>query len=174
MAEAQENQAAPEEPKKKSPIVVIGAVAALMLIEAVGVYVLVGMTTASDSYADEIELGETDPDEQISEVKMIHDRFQNRTTGRVWQWEAEIVLKVRQKHLERVNRILETRASEIKEGIGKIIASALDRQLSEPGRTTIDRQVTAYVDELFGHDAEGVSRVDDVLIPTLTGNPADF
>lgn len=174
MAENAEATAEAGPAKKQLPIMAIGIVAALMLIEAVGVYLLVGMTSASGAGAAELEVTEADPGEQIVEVAMVKDRFQNRTTGRVWEWQAEVVLKVRQKNSELVTGMLEQRKAELKEGVGKIFAAALDRHLSDPGRTAIDRQVTVYVNEVFGTDEEGVPRIEDVLIPTLSGKPADF
>jgi len=160
--------------KKKPPIMMIGIVAGVMLVEAVGVYLLVGMTSAAGARAStELVDGKADPAEQIVEIEMIKDKFQNRTTGRVWQWQIEVFLKVRQKNVEHVTGTLTTRKAELKEGVSKIISSALDRHLAEPGRNTIDRQLTAYVNEMFGLDAEGTPRVEDVLIPALSGTPAD-
>ncbi|MEM7623540.1 MAG: hypothetical protein AAF235_10110 [Planctomycetota bacterium] len=161
--------------KKSSPVMLIAVVAALMLIEGVVVYVLVGMTSASGASASELELVEgSDADAQLAEIPLLTERFQNRSTGRVWLWETEIVLKVQQKNTERVSATLERNKAEIREGIAKLIGSATDRQLAEPGRQTMDRRLTAYVNEIFGSDGEGNPRVSDVLLPTLHGHPADF
>lgn len=162
--------------KKKSPIMLFAIVGGLMVAEAIGVYLLVKMTSAAPSTAAELELegGSEDDDERIVEIPLLHERFQNRSTGRVWLWETEVVLKVRNRNVELINRQLERRAAEVKEGVAKIVGRALDRQLAEPGRETIDRQLTAYCNDIFGLDADGMPRIEDVLIPTLHGAPADF
>jgi len=166
---------APKQQKKKGGLVVVGGVVALMILEAVAVYVLVGMTGAASTSAAELALSEGVPDgERQVELELVKERFQNRSTGRVWLWETEIVLKVREKNLPRVESIIERRRAEIREGISKIIGSAMDRQLSEPGRQTMDRQITAYLNDVFGTTGEGEPRIDDVLLPTLQGHPADF
>lgn len=167
---------APPAEKKKSPIMLFGVVGALMVAEAVGVYILVGMTSAPATQAAQVELlpGELDDAEKVIEVELVNESYHNRSTGRPYLWQTEIVLQVRQKNVEWVNALIGQRKAEIRENIAKIIGGALDRHLSEPGRQTIDRQITSYVNGMFGTDGTGADRVHDVLIPTLHGNLADF
>jgi hypothetical protein len=94
-------------------------------------------------------------------------------TGRVWEWKVEIFVRVRAKNLDEVKRIQERDAATIKEGVALIFRRAHDRHLREPGLETITRQVTTYINEIFGADPDGVPRIDRVIIPECKGFPAD-
>lgn len=173
MAE-QEKQAAETEAKKKSPLMLVGVVGVLMLLEAVGVYALVHMTSPRMSEA-RLDLHPIeDEQDRLVEVLLVEDRFINISTGRVWQWQATVYLKVRNRNIERVESEMEKRSAEIKEGVAEIIASAQDRHLREPGRETIKRQLSAYVNDVFGVDAEGRHRVEQVVISRWLPSPMDF
>jgi flagellar basal body-associated protein FliL len=165
---------ATETEKKKNPLILFGVVGVLMLLEAVGVYVLVTMTSPdSTSAMVDLENG-ADEASRLTEVLLVEDRFINISTGRVWQWQATIYLKVADKNLERVQSDMEKRQAEIKQGVAEIIAAAQDRHLREPGRETVKRQLTAYVNEVFGHDGEGAPRVASVVISRWLPSPMDF
>lgn len=172
----EEQQAAEstDEPKKKSPLILFGVIGVMMIAEALGVYVLMSMGGPATSEAD-VELYEgEDEEESLVEVLLVEDRFINISTGRVWQWAATIHLKVKNKNLERVETEMAKREAEVKEGIAEIIASAQDRHLREPGRETVKRQLTAYVNDMFGVDGEGENRVERVVISRWLPTPMDF
>jgi flagellar basal body-associated protein FliL len=97
-------------------------------------------------------------------------------TGRVWVWDASITVRVRKRYEEKVNGLLQKRVAEIHEGIATIFRRATSAQLKEPGLETINRQLTAYLDEVFGKDTTGdepVSHIERVLIPRCRGFPAE-
>ena len=150
----------------------LAVVAVLMIVEAGAVFLVVSMTGGgSTASAAELEGELTDQDE-LTEVLLVEEQFQNTQSGRVWEWQTEIHLKVRQKNLDGprgVNPTLERRKAEIKEGISLIFRRAQHKHLQEPGLQTISRQVTAYVNEVFGVDAEGQPRVERVVIPVCKG-----
>ncbi len=158
--------------KKKPPIIMLAIIALLMLGEAGVVYVVASMTSGgSDAGAAELE-GEVAEGDELVEVELLADQFQNTQSGRVWEWQTEIFLKVRQKNLEGprgVTLTLEKRNAEIKEGIALIFRRAQHKHLQEPGLQTISRQVTAYVNEVFGTDADGLPRIERVVIPVCKG-----
>lgn len=158
---------------KKSPVKAIGIVAALMIVEGVAVFMFVGKTGPQPVAAAEVK-GEHDADEHASvEIPLIEDKFQNMQTGRVWVWDTEIVLKVKSKYEKAVSKLLESRAAEIKEGVSMIFRRAQHTHLKEPGLETINRQISAYINEVIGKDAEGKERVERVVIPKCKGFPAD-
>ncbi|MBZ0173249.1 MAG: hypothetical protein K8E66_12770 [Phycisphaerales bacterium] len=174
MADEEKSVEPTDEPKKKSPLILFGVVGVMMLAEALGVYVLMSMGGPSTSGAmDDLAYVE-DEEERLVEVLLVEDRFINISTGRVWQWAATIHLKVKHKNLERVETEMAKREAEVKEGVAEIIASAQDRHLREPGRETVKRQFTAYVNDMFGVDAEGENRVERVVISRWLPSPMDF
>ena len=161
-------------PKKSGGLKMILIIAVMMIIEGAGVFFLVSsMSGPKDVAADEIEGLEGTGDEAPVELKLVEDRFQNMQTGRVWEWRVQIYLRVRQKNVDEIKAIEERDAASIKEGVALIFRRANDRYLREPGLETITRQLTTYLNEVFGLDADGLPRIDRVIIPECKGFPAD-
>lgn len=162
-----------QQPKKSGKLLLI-VVAAIMLVEGVAVVVIMKLTSGGRGAQAEI-VGRDEADaEAFSEVQLLAGRFQNMTTGRVWDWEVELHLKVRNKNMERVQRSLDQRSAEIRAGIATIVRRAPHTQLKEPERRSITRQVHAMMDEVLGTDPLGESYIGEVLVPVCDGYPADF
>ncbi len=162
--------AAPATTPKKRPLKVIAIVAGLMLAEAAGVYVLIGLTgSGTQQAAAEIHGADQAELQQLVEIEILEEKFQNMQTGRAWIWDTQIVLKVKVKNEAFVTGELEMRAAEIREGISQIMRRAQHAHLREPELTTLNRQLTAYLDKAFGPDPDGHSRVERVLIPRCKG-----
>lgn len=160
--------------KKKPPIKMIGVVAGLMLLEAVGVVLFLGMAGGGPQAAEaNLEEHATDH-ESLVELALVADKFQNMQVGRVWIWDVEIFLKIKEKNTTFVEAELADRAAEITEGVSQIMRRAQHNQLKEPGLETLNRQLAAYVDKTLGQDPDGMSYVERVLIPKCRGFPADF
>ncbi len=177
MPDEQDNQdqAATTAPPSKSSKLPILIVAGLMLAEGVLVYLGVGILGSGPSQtAAEIQgLDELDREQQV-EILLSEERFQNMQSGRVWGWQAEIWLKVRQKNETQVQAVMERDAAEIKEGIALIFRRAEDRNLREPGLETLSRQLTTFVHKVFGVDSDDDTLVERVIIAKLKGNPEDI
>jgi flagellar basal body-associated protein FliL len=161
--------------KKGLPIKTIGIVAGLMLAEAAGVFFFVSATGPHNqaSGAQEIKGAEKADLEASVEVPLLEEKFQNMQTGRAWIWDTEIVLKVRKRNEEYVTKELEQRHAEIGEGIALIFRRSPHSNLKEPGLETINRQVTAYMNQVLGKDADGKERLERVVMPKCRGFPAD-
>lgn len=178
MADEQvEQQDAPESGgKKKPPFLAAIVVAVLMIVEGAGIFIVLKLTSGGPQAADAAVLeGQAEAEaESMQEILLVEDKFQNMQSGRVWLWDTQIYLKVRQKNASTVEGVLERRQAEVKEGIAMIFRKAQDRHLREPGLETIGRQLKSYVDEVFGTDPDGFARVDRIIVPTMQGFPADF
>ena len=111
--------------------------------------------------------------EIVTEVMIVSDRFPNHQSGKIWLWDTEIQIQVKQKNSEYVERILEERNAEIKTGISSLWRNAHHRYLTEPNLETMTRQLTEYLGEVLGEDAGGEPRVFKVLIPRCVGMPTD-
>jgi flagellar basal body-associated protein FliL len=157
------------------PIKMLAIVGVVMVVQAAGVYMLAKSTGPKEAQADPAHLPHADQTdhEATAEIQLVDDRFQNMQTGRAWIWDVEIVLKVRAKNEEAVNKVLETRAAEMKEGISMIFRRAQHTHLREPGLETLNRQLTSFLDSVFGKDAEQKSRIERVVIPKCKGYPAE-
>lgn len=161
--------------KKKPPIVAIGAVLAVMAVEGAVVFMVAGMTSGgSAASASELHDDHSSAAESIVEVPVFTGKFQNLTSGRVFIWETEIVLEVRQKNSQHITHQLEQRQAAVREAVARIYRRTQHAQLKEPGSESLIRQLTAMLDEFFGSDPDGHSRIERVLVPVCDGYPADF
>jgi hypothetical protein len=111
--------------------------------------------------------------EATVEVPLLEEKFRNMQTGRVWIWDTAIVLKVKARNQEFVEKELEKRSAELHEGVAMIFRRAPHSQLKEPELATVNRQVTAYVNQIIGKDSEGRDRIERVVIPRCNPFPTE-
>ncbi|MDX2114384.1 MAG: hypothetical protein SFZ24_02015 [Planctomycetota bacterium] len=199
-------EAAP--PKKGLPVKTIAAVAVLLVVEAVvviGVVKVLGKP--SEVKGVELEHAEHDDSAMLVEIPLLHEKFTNNSSGRVWMWDTEVILKVKKKHAGEpeaeggekkddghgggkeeaadahaaekpagmtVREEMKQRMAEIRTGVGAIVSAAQHPYFTEPGRETLSRQILEYLRGVFGQDAEGHERIEEVLIPRCLGFPADY
>lgn len=161
--------------KKKSPLMLVGIVAVIMVVEAVGVFMVVGATgkKPADAHAEEIKGAEHADTEQSVEIPLVDDKFQSMQGSQIWIWDVNVVLKAKKKNEKMVNDALEARAAEIHEAVAMIFRRAQLLQLREPGLETINRQISAYMNKLLGKDPEGKERFERVVIPKCKGFAAN-
>lgn len=165
----------PPQQKKKLPVKTIGIVLALLVVE--GVVVVGAMTMLggpSRVKGQDLAHSVDDTANELHEVLIVSDRFPNHSTGRVWLWDTEVQIKVKEKDLEYVKKTLEERNAEIKTGVSQIVRLAHHNHLKEPNLETLTRQFLEYLRTVFGADADGEQRVQAVLIPKCVGFPTDF
>lgn len=157
------------------PIKTIGIVGVIMVLEAVAVFFIFSKLgpkpVVADVHATDLK---EDATQEMVEIPVLEDKFQNHQQGKVWFWDVKIVVQTKAKNQEMVTSHLENRSAEVQEGIGQIIARAQPAQLKEPDRQTIVRQVSAYLNQLLGNDAEGHGLIERVLIPRCRGVPGEF
>jgi len=166
-----EEAAKPQKKSKKTVVVVLGLLAAEAVV-VVAVFML--WVQPGEVRGQDITVSADDHLNQLSEVLIVNDRFPNHHTGRVWLWDTEVQIQVRQKHVEYVRRVLEERNAEIKTGVSQIIRTAHHNHMKEPNLETLTRQLQTFLRQTFGEDASGDQRVVNVLIPKCVGFPADF
>jgi hypothetical protein len=161
--------------KKKPPIKTIGIVLALLVVEGAVVFFVASKLGGPTKAEGQEIVHEEDPSlDETAEVQIVADRFPNHNTGRVWLWDTEVQIKVKQRYLEEVQGVLEERAAEIRTGVSQIVRNAHHNHLKEPTLETLNRQMLTYLRGVFGQDPEGRERVEQVLIPKCVGFPSDF
>lgn len=171
MAEETEQKA--EETGKKSPVLTLAIVAAVMVLEAVGAvgFIMFSGGGAAEASANSIEGAEEAEAEQTLEITLVEGRFQNLSMTQAWTWQIDVVLQVKKKNEAAVTADLERRKAEITEGVALIIRRSAHAHLTEPGLETLHRQVSAYVEQTFGFDPDGDPLVERVIIPKCQGSP---
>jgi flagellar basal body-associated protein FliL len=173
-AEAPKEEAKPA--KKGLPIKTIGIIGAIMAIEAGALFFVLGGLGGpkkSEAAVDPKHV-EVDESQEVQEIEIVSEKFQNMTTGKVWVWDISLFVQVRQKNAERVEKVLEQRGAELKEGLSQIVSRAQHAQLKEPERQSLNRQFSAFLEKVVGMDADNKPLIDRVLIPKCRGFPADF
>lgn len=172
-AEAPAPEGAPEK-KKGLPIKTIAVIAVIMIVEAAAVFFVFGMLAKpKESHAEAPKTLEHDESNEIQEIEIANDKFQNLSTGRVWIWDISLFVQVKNKNAERIEKLLEQRKAEMQEGIGQIISRAQHAQLKEPDRQSLNRQLSGYLLKIIGSDTEGKAYFERVLIPKCRGYPTD-
>ena len=156
---------------KKTAIIVLG-----MLLAEAGLIVGVMTFLGAPSQVQAIDVqGEIDPGEAPVEVPVLHEKFTNMSTGRVWVWDIEVLVVTQKRYEERVKESLLTNDATVRTGVGEIVAAANHQSFNEPGRPTLTRQIREYLRQLIGRDmASGDEIVVDVLLPACTGFPTDY
>lgn len=174
-AEAPKDEAKPAK-KGGLPIKTIGIIGVIMAVEAAALFVVLGGLGGpkkSEAAVDPKHV-EHDETQEVQEIEIVSEKFQNMTTGKVWVWDVSIFVQVKQKNAERVEKVLEQRGAEIKEGLSQIVSRAQHAQLKEPERQSLNRQFSAFLEKVIGMDADNKPLIDRVLIPKCRGFPADF
>ncbi len=157
-------------PSKKI-LLVVGAIMALEGAAVVGFMMFTG--GPSNANAAAIQGEDLAQREQLVEIDLVRDKFQNMHGERIWLWDTEVKLKVREKNREWVTQQLEDRRGEIIEGISLIFRRAQPSHLKEPGLETLNRQITALLEQIFGPHPDGSPRFERVLIPKCLGFPSN-
>ena len=174
---ADENAGAEAPAKSKPPIKTIVVILALLVVEGAAIIFFMTMlgepseVSAVDVVADPEAAGET-----LVELTVLQEKFSNSKQGRLWIWDMQIDIAVAIKNQAAVQDVLDRRTSTIQAGIGRIVASAQHAYFQEPGYDTIRRQIMDFLNDpdVIGTDPEGEPMVDDVLIPSCIGFPADY
>lgn len=196
--------AADTPPKKSLPIKTIGAVAVMLILEAVAIIAVVKMFgKPSEVQGVGLEHMEHDEGDRLVEIPVLHEKYVNNSSGRVWIWDTEVIIKAKHKHAGEpemegekkggghgepaaegehgvhqagptVRVEMKERMAEIRTGIGAIMSSAQHAYFTEPARETLSRQILEYLRKVFGTDPEGHERIEEVLIPRCLGFPADY
>ena len=156
------------------PIKTIAIVAVLMIVEAAAVFFVVGSTMRKpvEAKAGELHGEEEAKLDALVELPLVEDKFQNMSQGQAWIWDAAVFIKVKKRDEAKVQEVLQARNAEIKEGISYIFRRAQHAQLKEAGLETMNREITAYMNEIIEKSPDGASRIEKILIPRCRGFPA--
>ena len=160
----------------KKPIKLILGVVIILGLEIGTIFITAMMTNKPKlATADPFKTSQLDEGERIVEVPVIKGRFPNRKSGRSMLYQTEITVQVKKKNEEKVKQLIEENQARIKMSVGTIWRNAEPRHFNEPYLSTLTRQVRETLEKIIDANLpEGEnSRVEGVLIPTLTGFPSD-
>lgn len=182
MAKDEKKQAekAPEKPaeapaKKGPPVKLIGTVGVIVVAQAIITFAVFSMVgpKKSDAHVDEHAIKHDDGSvtKEIAIIKDKDGQFQNSMSGTLFVWSADIYVQVKARNADSVENKLKIRSAEVKEELSRIFGKAQHAHLKEPDRQTLNRQITATLNKIFGNDEKGESLIERVLIPKCSGYP---
>jgi len=112
----------------------------------------------------------TRPWEEIHELPVAQVRVPNSNGARTTLYSVKVVVQVHHSEKQKVQEFLDNRKSTIEDVISRVIRSADERHLAEPGLDTLKRQVRYELSSLIGDE----KIVRSVLIPECTPLPTGF
>jgi flagellar basal body-associated protein FliL len=170
--EAKEAPKTEEKPAKGGlPIKTIGIIAVIMVIEAAAVFFIVGSTMKkpTEAQAHDVKHDEDAALDALVELPLVEDKFQNMQGGTTWIWDAAVYMKVKKRDEEKVTELLQARQAEIKEGIALVFRRAQPGALKEAGLETLNREISAFMNEIIEKAPDGTSRIQRIIIPKCRG-----
>lgn len=171
-------EAGKEAPKKKGlPIKTLVMIVGLMAVEGIAIFGAMSVMGKPSGVHGAVEhVGEQDPHEDLVELPVLNERFVNNADGRLWVWDTEIMVVVKEKHHYEVEEKLAKNAAKIRTGIGTIWSAGRLADFNEPGRVTLSNQVLEYLRTQVFEKAtvDEEDRIVEVLIPKCMGFPADY
>lgn len=166
-----EKGAAP--PKKKKSMATMGIFGGVMVVE--GLAIFFGMKLLGSEPDPTVGMMETlqtttAPFEESKEIEVAHVRVQNANGARTILYSVTIIARVRRENEEMLREFLDNRKATLNDAISRIIRSADEKHLAEPGLETLKRQVRFELSNLLGDDTV----IEQILIPEFTPLPTGF
>ena len=172
---AEQNEQEKKSASKKVPWKTVAVLAAVLLLEGVGVSALFWFAgKPAEVRADGASMDEAALLKQPVEVLVVEDRFQNTRTGRTYLYDTQVFIVLAKQHQAQVTKDLEAMNAQVHSAIATIFRRAEPAHLLEPELATLRRQIHAALNEHIGHDEEGKAIVQEVLIPKCMQYRADL
>lgn len=152
--------------KSKLPMKLIIIVGAVMLVEGAvlgGLWMMFGQPQQAE--AQELQEDTLSEQEELVEVLLIGDKFQNTRLGsQSFLYDTTIYVLVKRKNQAYVEERIESNINRLKEDITQIFARAEPAHLNEPELQTLKRHILAACEVHFKEDAEHDPYIEKVII----------
>lgn len=171
-ASSEAKPAAPPE-KKKGKFMTIGLVGGVMLVEGVAIFMFMKFMGTDPDPTHGMEQGmeaTSKPWEESQEIQVAQVRVPNSSGSRTLLYTVRVVVSVHHKDHDKVKVFMESRKNTIEDVISRVIRSADERHLAEPGLETVKRQIRYELGSLLGDE----SLIEQVLIPECMPLPTGF
>ncbi len=153
--------------KKGLPIKAMGIFGGVLLVEAVvivGIFMFAGgpSPAAADGGGD-LAVAEA---QQLVEVEIADEKFQNTRSGRTYFYDTTVHAVVKEKDQEAVTQRLDRMRASVLAEIDQVFRRAEPAQLQEFELATVRRQITAALNDRLGKDPEGEAYLQDLIVRT--------
>jgi len=167
-----ESDEAPPPAAKSRSLVTLGLFGGVMLIEGLAIFFCMkffgnepdptlgaeGLTPATQPWTETVELTVADL------------RVHNRNASRPMLYSVKIVVTVHHSNKQKMEDFLKNRASTIEDAMSRVLRSADETLMNEPGLESLRRQLRFELNTLIGDD----NTIEKVLVPSFTPLPAGF
>jgi flagellar basal body-associated protein FliL len=175
--EAPKPDAPPADPKaapegKRGKTLTFAVFGGVMLVEGLAIFMCMKLLGHEPDPTVGMEglAPTTKPWEESSELPVVQVRVPNNNGARPLLYSVKVVVQVHHGDKQKVQEFLENRKSTIEDTIGRVIRSADEKHLAEPGMETLKRQVRYELSSLIGDE----KIIERVLIPECVPLPAGF
>lgn len=167
-----EEPAKTEAPAKKGKAGTFAIFGGVMLIEGVAIFAAMKMFghEPDPTVGMETLAPTTKPWEESLELPVASVRVPNCNGSRTLLYSVKVAARVHSKEKDEVREFLEMRKSTIEDIISRVIRSAEEKHLAEPGLETLKRQVRFELSTLIGDE----HKIEQILIPECMPIPAGF
>ena len=156
----------PPAPAKKSPMLKMGVMAAIVLALEGGTVALTMMISKpTNAIAAKVPDATTKPATKDVEIQLLDTHLPNRlhSSGCLYIYDLQVVTTTEEKNKKTLTDLIAERKASIHDRIRTIIASADPKALGEPGLETLRRQIQYQLEEAVGKEL-----IKEVLIPKCT------
>jgi flagellar basal body-associated protein FliL len=164
---------APAESKSKRPLTTLGVFGGVMVVEGLAIFMLMrffGTTPDPTLGVEGIQVPTTQPWKESAELEVAKLRVQNNNASRPLLCSVTVVIRVHQADVEKVKEFLHNRKNTVEDALSRIVRSAEERHLNEPGLETLKRQFRFELGSLVNDDTV----IEQVLIPECMPLPTGF
>jgi flagellar basal body-associated protein FliL len=159
--------------KKSGKFMTLGIVGGIMLVEGISIFMVMKFFGAEPDPTQGMEHGiapTTRPWEESQEIQVAQVRVPNSSGSRTFLYNVRVVIRVHHKDYDKIKEFMESRKNTIEDAIGRVIRSADERHLAEPGLETVKRQIRYELGSLLGDE----SLIEQVLIPECMPLPTGY
>jgi len=159
--------------KKKKSMATMGMFVGVMVVEGLAIFMCMrffGSHPDPTAAVEGIQIPASQPWKESAELEVAKLRVQNNNGSRTLICSVTVVVRVRESDAEKVKEFLENRKNTIHDALSRIIRSADEKHLNEPGLETLKRQFRFELSSLIGDEAI----IEQVLIPECTPLPTGF
>ncbi|MCL2646552.1 MAG: hypothetical protein FWD61_06045 [Phycisphaerales bacterium] len=168
-----EAPAASETPAKKSPMLKMTLMAAIVLALEGGTVGITMMASGGPKKvtAESLPAATTKPASKDVEIELLDAHLPNRLSGggSLYIYDLQVVTTAEKSNETKLTELCKERKASIQDRIRTIVASADPKTLSEPGLETLRRQIAYQVEEAVGKEL-----IKEVLIPKCTPMRGDY
>lgn len=165
MAEVDPSQTDRSPKRSNGKAKVLGAVGAIVLLEAAGIFVVLKMFGSGPQASRGESLTAVQPAERSllnsTEITVAQFRAPSEKTGQLFVYDLKVAALVNEADRARLEKLIEARKGTITDRLIRVVRRADPQQLREEDLSSLRRQIKYELDKLLADD----EIIEEILIP---------